>query len=170
MSYKRKPIYEFATKDDIGLNKIPNGSTIVVRDYDGVSKQFTKNDPDGTLAADTTVATAIADGLAGNALTEAATKNTAVTGTATLVRHDKVLGTLSVVEMVYDDDKVLTAVRYDGDADTEAPYYRDVMEYTDGDLTEVKHYYNTADLGTASGTTTLSYNADGDLVTTSYTE
>ena len=63
----------------------------------------------------------------------------------------------------------LVTVRYTGDNDTSI-FYRDVLEYTAGDLTTVKHYYNTANLVTESGLTTLVYDIDKNLISSSYTE
>lgn len=96
-----------------------------------------------------------------------AAKNTAVNGTTTLVRYDRILGTKDITGMEYTGDQ-LDVVTYTGDNGTDM-YYRDEMSYTDGDLVEVKHYHGTADITTASGTTTLNY-TDGNLTTTSYVE
>jgi len=59
--YKRRPIYTFDDENAVGLNKIPNGAMVVVKSYNGETKQFVKNDADGVLAEDTTIASAIAD-------------------------------------------------------------------------------------------------------------
>ncbi len=96
-------------------------------------------------------------------------KNTAVTGTQTLDRHDKQLGNRDVVEMVYTDK--LDTVRYTDDDASTTTYYRDQMTYdTDGKLVKVEHFNNTADLDTPSGTTALTYDANDKLISTSYTE
>jgi hypothetical protein len=95
-------------------------------------------------------------------------RTTAATGTGVLTRYDKILGSLNVVAMDYTSGN-LDYVRYEGDDDATV-YYRDVMTYNvDGDLVEVKHYWNTADLVTASGQTVLTYVA-GDLATATYSE
>lgn len=89
-------------------------------------------------------------------------------GTTSKVRYDKILSSLDVIDMVYTAGD-LTAVRYAGDDDATV-YYRDVLNYTSGSLTSVQHYYGTADLVTASGTTTLTYDVDGNLDTAVYSE
>jgi hypothetical protein len=92
----------------------------------------------------------------------------AVTGTTVDTRYDKLLAVRDVIDMEYVDGD-LSTVRYEGDDDA-AVYYRDVMTYdVDGNLAEVKHYYNTADLVTASGQTVLAYVA-GNLATATYSE
>ena len=95
-------------------------------------------------------------------------RSSVATGTVDKVRFDKVLAAIDVVQMKYVDD-VLDTVRYDGDGDTDAPYFRDILEYTDGKLTKVKHYHDAADLDTASGITKLAYDGDA-LDTVTYTE
>ena len=90
-------------------------------------------------------------------------------GTDVKVRYDKRLSALDIIEMRNNDDDKLDTVRYDGDDDSSV-YYRDVLSYDDDlHLIEVKHYYNTADLDTESGKTTLGY-SDGKLNTASYSE
>ena len=86
------------------------------------------------------------------------------------LRHDKILKSTNVIEVIYDGDKV-TTIRYNGD-DADTPiYYRDELEYNDDDkLVTIKHYNGTADLDTESGKTELSYNSDGKLITSSYSE
>ena len=96
-------------------------------------------------------------------------KNTAVNGTATLVRYDKVLGALDILNMEYDVNEDLVTVRYTGDNDS-AVYYRDVLSYTGGNLTLVEHFYNTADLVTESGATTLVYDGSDNLLSATYVE
>jgi len=56
MSYKRKPIYEFDNKDSVGLDKIPDGSKVVVKNYNGAPREFVKNDPTKAIVATHTVA------------------------------------------------------------------------------------------------------------------
>ena len=96
-------------------------------------------------------------------------KNTAVNGTATLVRYDKVLCALDILNMEYDVKEDLVTVRYTGD-DNSAVYYRDVLSYTGGNLTLVEHFYNTADLVTESGATTLVYDGSDNLLSATYVE
>jgi hypothetical protein len=92
----------------------------------------------------------------------------AVTGTTVDTRYDKLLAVRDVVDMEYVDGD-LSTVRYEGDDDATV-YYRDVMTYgVDGNLTQVDHFYNTADLVTASGQTVLAYVA-GNLATATYSE
>jgi hypothetical protein len=92
----------------------------------------------------------------------------AVTGTTADARYDKLLAVRDVIAMEYTDED-LSTVRYEGDDDATV-YYRDVMTYdVDGNLAEVKHYYNTANLVTASGQTVLTYDA-GNLATATYSE
>jgi len=42
MGYRRTPVYRFDNKDATGIDKIPEGSMIIVKDYNGSSKQFVK--------------------------------------------------------------------------------------------------------------------------------
>jgi hypothetical protein len=92
-----------------------------------------------------------------------------VIGTTSNSRYDKLLSTLDVIEMDYTSGN-LDYVRYTGDNGTNM-YYRDVMAYdVNGNLTEVGHFYGTVDLVTASGTTTLSYDGNNNLITATYTE
>jgi hypothetical protein len=92
----------------------------------------------------------------------------AITGTTVDTRYDKLLAIRDVISMDYTSGN-LDYVRYEGDDDATV-YYRDVMTYNvDGNLVEVKHYWNTADLVTASGQTVLTYSA-GDLATATYSE
>lgn len=96
-------------------------------------------------------------------------KNTLVNGTESYVRYDKALSVLDIVGMQYTDGN-LSAVVYVGD-DNSTVYFRDVLDYdNDGDLNTVKHFYETPDLVTQSGTTTLTYDANKNLLTASYTE
>ena len=91
-----------------------------------------------------------------------------VLGTTTLTRFDKILGSMDIIDMGYLNGDLVT-VRYTGDNDTNV-FYRDVLAYTAGDLTMVKHYYNTANLVIESGVTTLVYDIDKNLISSSYTE
>ena len=91
-----------------------------------------------------------------------------ILGTTTLTRFDKILGSIDIIDMDYLNGDLVT-VRYTGDNDTSV-FYRDVLEYTAGDLTTVKHYYNTANLVTESGLTTLVYDIDKNLISSTYTE
>ena len=92
----------------------------------------------------------------------------AITGTTIEIRYDKLLAVRDVIEMVYTSGDLITVI-YEGDNDTTV-YYRDIMTYdVDGNLTQVDHFYNTADLVTASGQTVLTY-AAGDLATAAYSE
>ena len=90
-----------------------------------------------------------------------------VLGTTDKVRYDKKLASRDVIDTARTGD-IITAVRYEGDDDATV-YYRDVPTYTGTRLDEIKHYFGTADLVTASGTTTLVYVNDL-LDTTTYTE
>lgn len=94
--------------------------------------------------------------------------NSAVGITENIRRYDKILGSLDIIDMVYTGDNLTTA-RYEGDDDSTI-YYRDVMSYTDGNLTDVKHFYGTTNLITASASTTLTYDVNGNLATATYTE
>jgi hypothetical protein len=92
-----------------------------------------------------------------------------VSGTSgTTKRFDKRLSALGVIDMEYTTGNLAT-VRYDGDDDASV-YYRDVMTYTAGNLTQVDHFWDTADLVTASASTTLTYDVGGNLVAATYTE
>jgi len=91
-----------------------------------------------------------------------------ILGTTTLTRFDKILGSMNIVDMEYLNGDLVT-VRYTGDNDTSV-FYRDVLAYVTGDLVTVKHYCNTADLVTESGLTTLAYDVDKNLVSSTYTE
>ena len=91
-----------------------------------------------------------------------------ILGTSTLTRYDKILGSMDIVDMEYLNGD-LTAVRYTGDNNVNV-FCRDVLAYTAGDLTTVKHYYNTADLVTESGLTTLVYDVNKNLIGSNYTE
>jgi hypothetical protein len=88
--------------------------------------------------------------------------------TGTTKRYDKVLGSLAILDMVYDTGNLVT-VRYTGDDDATV-YYRDVMSYTGANLTEVKHYYGTSNLVTESASTILTYDGSGNLITATYGE
>ena len=91
-----------------------------------------------------------------------------ILGTTTLTRFDKILGSMNIVDMEYTSGDLVT-VRYEGDNDTNV-FYRDVLAYVTGDLVTVKHYCNTDDLVTESGLTTLAYDVDKNLVSSTYTE
>ncbi|RLG69219.1 MAG: hypothetical protein DRO11_08095, partial [Methanobacteriota archaeon] len=95
-------------------------------------------------------------------------KNTTALGTAVLNRYDKILGTMDIIEMDYTSGD-LDHVRYIGDNDTDV-YYRDILEYTDGNLALVTHFYNTVDLETESARTELGYDSSDNLITSTYTE
>lgn len=124
--------------------------------------------PAGSLIADN-VQTALEDlHTATGTLAEAVEKSTAVTGTSTLVRYDKLLGNLDVIQMVYTDGD-LTTVRYFGDNNTDS-FYRDVLVYSSGNFTSIKHYYDKPDLSTESAATALVYDVDNNLISTQYTE
>ena len=97
-----------------------------------------------------------------------ATEINAVLGTAVNKRYDKRLAALDIIDMEYTSGDLVT-VRYEGDNDTNV-FYRDVLAYVTGDLVTVKHYCNTADLVTESGLTTLAYDVDKNLVSSTYTE
>jgi len=144
--------------DNIVDNTTDGGSTKILSAEQGKNLQ---SDID-TLNSDETVEGSVAKSIKDSKVTKAV-------GTAALNRYDKILSTLDVVEMKYDDNGVLTTVRYDGDGDTDAPYYRDELEYTDDKLTKVSHYYNTEDLDTASSTTDMTYDGD-NLTAVSYNE
>lgn len=96
-------------------------------------------------------------------------KNAEALGTKENTRYDKVLSVRDIIATEYDSDDNLVTIRYTSDNDSDA-YYRDTLSYTDGDLTEVKHYFNTSDLSTESGKTKLTYGSDGNLATAEYTE
>jgi len=125
MAYRRKPIYQFDNKDSVGIDKIPNGSMVVVKDYDGVMKQFTKNDTDGVLVVDDTIATA----LLGSAVNESALEgvyNEAGTEVAvadqTTVFDDRVAQVDTVVVGTVADDTTYS-ITIDGS---------DALSYTSG--------------------------------------
>jgi phage tail tube protein FII len=91
-----------------------------------------------------------------------------ITGTTVDTRYDKLLAVRDVIDMEYVGGD-LSTVRYEGDDDATV-YYRDVMTYdVDGNMTQVDHFYDTADLVTASGQTVLTY-VSGDLTTATYSE
>jgi len=93
-----------------------------------------------------------------------------VTDTATNNRYDKQLLNRDTVEVTYTSDDDIDTIRYTDDGDTDAPYYRDVYEYDDdGNLTKIKHYFNTDNLDTESASTTLEY-VDGKYNKETYTE
>jgi hypothetical protein len=82
----------------------------------------------------------------------------------------ELLEDLDIIDATYNDDGNLVTQRYTNDGDTEAPYYRDELSYNDdGDLIEIKHYYNTSDLDTESGKTEIGY-TDGKRTNVTYTE
>jgi hypothetical protein len=91
-----------------------------------------------------------------------------ITGTTSENRYDKLLAVRDVIAMDYTSGD-LDYVRYEGDDDATV-YYRDVMTYVGGNLVQVDHFYETADLVTASGQTVLTYDVDDNLVTATYTE
>ena len=91
-----------------------------------------------------------------------------ILGTTTLTRFDKILGSMDILDMEYLNGDLVT-VRYTGDNNVNV-FYRDVLAYTAGDLTTVKHYYNTTTLTTESGLTTLVYDVNKNLIGSNYTE
>lgn len=91
-----------------------------------------------------------------------------VTDTTTLHRYDKILANKEVALVVYTGGDV-SEVRYSGDNGTTI-FYRDVLVYTTGHLTEIKHYCGTIDLVTPSAVTTLVYAGTGELLSTQYME
>ena len=149
------------------LNKNTDGTRTIALGEREVMQELTPADPnygkitvgtDGTYLGEVTLAK-----------DSDVAKNTAVNGTATLVRYDKVLGALDILNMEYDVKEDLVTVRYTGD-DNSAVYYRDVLSYTGGNLTLVEHFYNTADLVTESGATTLVYDGSDNLLSATYVE
>jgi hypothetical protein len=91
-----------------------------------------------------------------------------VLGTTILTRFDKILGSIDIVDMEYLSGDLVT-VRYTGDNNIDT-FYRDVLEYSDGELIMVKHYYNTTGLIVESGLTTLVYDTEKNLISSNYTE
>lgn len=75
--------------------------------------------------------------------------------TMNLDRADKYLANQNVVGMVYDGDGKLVKVQYNNPTDVDY----EVLDYTDGKLTNVAHYVN----GVLKGNTKLSY-SNGKLV------
>lgn len=110
----------------------------------------------------------IKDGMVGNATNlnkapnqlklEVIDLNTAVSG-ANLTRGDIFLSSQSPVNMFYDASGNLIKIRYITDTDTN---YQ-ILSYTSGSLSSVKHYVNSV----LVGTTTLTYSS-GNLVSATY--
>lgn len=92
----------------------------------------------------------------------------AILGTTVNSRYDRILNALNMIEMTHIGGLV-TVIRYTGDGNTAAPYYRDVMNYTGDVLNSVDHFHNTANLTTSSGSTAFTYSGD-DLLSATYTE
>ena len=100
---------------------------------------------------------------------EVDTASNAIGTVGDVKRYDKILGSMDIIATTKNGAGKLILVRYAGDDDTSA-YFRDVLSYdVDNKLEEVKHYYGTTDLVTASAITTLGYTGS-DLTSTSYTE
>jgi len=59
--YKRRPMYYFDDENSTGLDKIPEGSTVVVKNYKGKPKQFVKGSATG-LDSTTTIDAAVKAG------------------------------------------------------------------------------------------------------------
>ena len=77
------------------------------------------------------------------------------------------LARLDIEEMLYTSGD-LTTIRYAGDV--VGDYKREELRYENGNLVEVKHFLNKADLVTESATTELIYDIDNNLISTTYTE
>lgn len=73
---------------------------------------------------------------------------------APLLRADKYLASQNVVNMLYSNGD-LVKIRYNNDTDVDY----EVLEYTNGDLTSIKHYVDSV----LKGTTTLTY-TNGSLI------
>lgn len=91
-----------------------------------------------------------------------------------LVRYDKVLSNIPILRIVYGASDIILQVIYVGDdgsddGTTGTNFVRSQLGYTGVDLIEVKYFYGTVNLTTASGTTALTY-VSNQLDTTSYTE
>lgn len=94
-------------------------------------------------------------------------KTSAVTGTTSFNRYDKLLANRDIVNMVYSADGLETVI-YQGDNSTDV-FYRDELSYSVGKLSEVQHFYGAVDTQTPSGITSLVYTGD-NLTSTNYTE
>ena len=99
-------------------------------------------------------------GLTAETLQGAIDELDAIMDSVGLSRVDKYLAAQQVANMVYTDSK-LTKVQYNNATDVEC----EVLGYTDGKLTTVKHYTDS----TLKGTTTLSYTS-GKLVSAIFVE
>jgi len=55
VGYKRKPVYEFEDENSVGLHNIPDGSKVIVKNYKGKPKEFTKRDSTGLISSTDTV-------------------------------------------------------------------------------------------------------------------
>ena len=53
MAYNRKPNYHFKTVNDTGIDEVPVGAFIVVEDFNGESKTFTKTSDTGLTSSST---------------------------------------------------------------------------------------------------------------------
>jgi len=58
MGYKRRPVYQFDSENDIGLDDVPTGGMVVVKKADGTLEQFVKTSDDNILPG-TTIAEAM---------------------------------------------------------------------------------------------------------------
>lgn len=59
---QRIPMYIFEDETELGIDKVPNGSVIVVQDYNSTGKSIqTMKSGDGTLGTSSTVADFLAD-------------------------------------------------------------------------------------------------------------
>lgn len=83
-------------------------------------------------------------------------------------RADLALGRKDIVNMLYTNGD-LTTVIYEGD-DGSTIYYREILNYTNGNLALIEHYNGTADLVTPTATTILTYDSSDNLVAANYTE
>ena len=92
------------------------------------------------------------------------------TGTDDQNRFDKILWSSNKLDIIRNDDNKVITIRYENDIADTGPYFRDTLSYReDLKLIEVKHWYNTSDLVTESGKTTLTYTGS-ELATVVYTE
>jgi len=71
MAYRRKPIYEFEDENSVGLANIPNGSKVIVKNYEGKPKEFTKRDDSGIIGATDTVKAVLESSATPTGVTEA---------------------------------------------------------------------------------------------------
>lgn len=94
-------------------------------------------------------------------------KSSAVAGTSTLNRYDKLLANRDILSMSYTENG-LWVIRYEEDNSVDE-LYRDVLDYSEGKLIRIRHFYNTTSTQTPSGITALEYTGD-NLTSTNYTE